>query len=179
MECIDFIAAMVNQYPGILAGDLQNVCKYTWRSHGKNGKEDIRKAEWYFNHAEKTWNNLMPEVQKQVQAFTRYPLFEIPNRQSIMQQGMDEVTASMGKAEKELYQRVMAGVNHFTDEYLRNRAKAALKDWSQTYEHLASKSSEIKVKDVHRLSEHSQNALEESRKIGGIHRNKKYNGLER
>lgn len=62
VECIDFIASVINKYPGILVGDLQNVCKYTWRFHNKNGKEDIDKASWYFNHADKTYDSLMSEV---------------------------------------------------------------------------------------------------------------------
>lgn len=51
IECIDFITKMVAPYQGVVAGDLQNVMKYTWRCKNKNGKEDLKKAQWYANHA--------------------------------------------------------------------------------------------------------------------------------
>ena len=172
VECIDFIASVVNKYPGILAGDLQNVCKYTWRSHNKNGKEDIDKASWYFNHAEKTYDSLMPEVRKQVQAFTQYPLFQIPNKDKVQQEGMAEVTKGMDLQEKELYQRIMAGVNHFTDDYLRKRAKTALQEWSQSYENFQ----EMKLNA-------QKNPLEKQEKASKpkiiIHRVRSNKGLER
>lgn len=45
-ECIDVIEAMLSpeEFRGYLKG---NSIKYRFRSNGKGGEEDIRKAEWY------------------------------------------------------------------------------------------------------------------------------------
>lgn len=51
VECIDFIKVLIAPYQGVIAGDLQNVLKYTYRAHYKNGIEDIKKARWYAGHA--------------------------------------------------------------------------------------------------------------------------------
>ncbi len=51
VECIDFIEIMIKSYNGIIAGSLFNALKYTWRSHNKNGKQDLEKALYYANKA--------------------------------------------------------------------------------------------------------------------------------
>lgn len=45
-ECIDVIEAMFTreEFIGFLKG---NIFKYRFRSHLKNGTEDIKKSEWY------------------------------------------------------------------------------------------------------------------------------------
>ena len=49
IECIDAIKAATTGLEGIEAVCTANVIKYTWRWKGKNGAEDLRKAEWYLN----------------------------------------------------------------------------------------------------------------------------------
>jgi len=46
IECIEAIeASMSNEaFKGMLKG---NILKYIWRYEGKNGLEDLRKAQWY------------------------------------------------------------------------------------------------------------------------------------
>lgn len=141
VECIDFIGAMVNKYPGIIAGDLQNVTKYTWRSHGKNGKEDIEKASWYLNHAEKTYLSLDTEDKKMLkeasdtmQQMMLPPGKTMADMEKIKEQGFKEVTKDMGQEEKKLYQKVLKGVNHFYDDKVREVAKKALLEWSRSYD---------------------------------------------
>lgn len=168
VECIDFIASVVNKYPGILAGDLQNVCKYTWRSHEKNGKEDIQKAVWYFAHAEKTWNGLQPEVKGLVKAFSRNPIIQTPHAEEIQKDGLKEITSTMGKAETELYKMVIVGLNNFTDDYLRQKAQFALETWSKSYEKFVDKK-----KDKNMACTMTQ------KRIVGIHREPKHTNLER
>ena len=48
IECIDAMEAMLTpeQFIGYLRG---NIFKYQWRYENKNGIEDLRKSEWYFN----------------------------------------------------------------------------------------------------------------------------------
>lgn len=48
IECIDAMESMLTpeQFIGYLRG---NIFKYQWRYKNKNGIEDLRKSEWYFN----------------------------------------------------------------------------------------------------------------------------------
>ena len=50
IECIDAIAAAVEELQGIEAFDTANAIKYLWRWKRKNGKQDLEKARWYVNH---------------------------------------------------------------------------------------------------------------------------------
>ena len=47
VECIDAIEAAVEGLEGIEAVCTANVIKYVWRYKNKNGREDLKKAEWY------------------------------------------------------------------------------------------------------------------------------------
>ena len=57
IECIDAIKAAVSDLQGMEAVCAGNVIKYVWRYKGKNGLEDLRKAEHYLH-----W--LIEEVEK-------------------------------------------------------------------------------------------------------------------
>ena len=47
MECIDAIAAAVQNLSGIDAYCTGSAIKYLWRWKEKNGAEDLRKAIWF------------------------------------------------------------------------------------------------------------------------------------
>jgi hypothetical protein len=47
IECIDAIMAAVTGLTPQEAVCVANVIKYTWRFKHKNGKQDLKKAEWY------------------------------------------------------------------------------------------------------------------------------------
>lgn len=152
VECIDFIATVVNQYPGILAGDLQNVNKYTWRSHGKNGKEDISKAQWYFNHAEKTFLSLDKNSQQALINTTDTmkkvmlsPGKTLKNMEDTQKLGIEEVTKNMPQEEKELYHKIIHGVTHFYEEKARSETKEALQQWIQQYDRFQSQENKQEV----------------------------------
>lgn len=49
VECIDAITAATVNKTGIEAVCTANVIKYIWRYEGKNGLEDVKKAQWYIN----------------------------------------------------------------------------------------------------------------------------------
>lgn len=49
VECIDAITAATVNKTGIEAVCTANVIKYLWRYEGKNGLEDVKKAQWYLN----------------------------------------------------------------------------------------------------------------------------------
>lgn len=49
VECIDALEAATVGKTGIEAVCVANVIKYLWRYEEKNGKEDIKKAQWYLN----------------------------------------------------------------------------------------------------------------------------------
>lgn len=57
LECIEAIRAAVSDLQGIEAVCAGNVIKYVWRYKGKNGIEDLKKAEHYLH-----W--LIEEVEK-------------------------------------------------------------------------------------------------------------------
>jgi predicted transcriptional regulator len=48
VECIDAIESMLtkDEFIGFLRG---NILKYQWRYKQKNGAEDLKKAQWYFD----------------------------------------------------------------------------------------------------------------------------------
>ena len=48
VECIEAMEAALSpdEFRGFLKG---NVLKYLWRESGKNGTEDLLKAQWYLN----------------------------------------------------------------------------------------------------------------------------------
>ena len=48
IECIEALQAALtpDEFRGFLKG---NVLKYLWREAGKNGAEDLQKAQWYLN----------------------------------------------------------------------------------------------------------------------------------
>ena len=151
VECIDFIGTIVTQYPGFIAGDLQNVIKYTWRSHGKNGKEDIKKAAWYLNHAEKRFlalsslqKSFLLKLQQSLKDMTSTP-DQIRNEKNTLTAGLEEVTKNMPKQEKELYALVIDGVRDFYSDSSRKWAKDALAEWSQKYAVFVNKAKELKA----------------------------------
>ncbi len=152
VECIDFIGSIVNKYPGIIAGDLQNVTKYTWRSHGKNGKEDIEKAQWYFNHADKVLGSLDKDTRKELEKTSeRMQRALLPSgktlrdMEEIQKQGIEEVTKNMPMEEKALYQKIIGGVNHFYDPKAREDTKEALKQWARQYDRFQSQDKKQEV----------------------------------
>lgn len=50
LETIDVIEAFTDDLNGIEATDTGNIIKYICRWKGKNGVEDLKKAQWYLNH---------------------------------------------------------------------------------------------------------------------------------
>ena len=50
MECIDAIAAAVQNLSGIDAYATGAAIKYLWRWDEKGGAEDLRKAAWYIEY---------------------------------------------------------------------------------------------------------------------------------
>lgn len=51
IEVIDVIEAFTEQLTGVVAFDIGCAIKYMCRWKKKNGKEDLRKAIWYLEHA--------------------------------------------------------------------------------------------------------------------------------
>ena len=53
-ECIDIMRMVFSGDDRLFIGFLLgNAFKYIWRHKAKNGTEDLDKAEWYLNYAEK------------------------------------------------------------------------------------------------------------------------------
>lgn len=49
VECIDAIESATVHKTGLEAVCTANVIKYLWRYEGKNGLEDVKKAQFYLN----------------------------------------------------------------------------------------------------------------------------------
>ncbi len=50
IEVIDVMEAFTENLEGIEAVDTAQIIKYICRWKKKNGKEDLKKAEWYIQH---------------------------------------------------------------------------------------------------------------------------------
>lgn len=50
IECIDAMLVAFGSY-NVFYFCLQNAFKYLWRHKNKNGLEDVKKAQWYLDHA--------------------------------------------------------------------------------------------------------------------------------
>ena len=50
LEVIDVIEAFTFNLKGIEATDTGNIIKYICRWKGKNGLQDLKKAQWYLSH---------------------------------------------------------------------------------------------------------------------------------
>lgn len=50
IEVIDMMEAFTENLEGIEAVDTAQIIKYICRWKKKNGKEDLKKAEWYLQH---------------------------------------------------------------------------------------------------------------------------------
>lgn len=48
VECIDAIASATVNKTGLEAVCVANIIKYLWRYEEKNGLEDVRKGNWYY-----------------------------------------------------------------------------------------------------------------------------------
>lgn len=66
MECIDAIAAAVQNLSGIEAYCTGAAIKYLWRWDEKGGVEDLRKALWYINYTadQREQDDMYREIQE-------------------------------------------------------------------------------------------------------------------
>ena len=163
IECIDYLEAMVHPYAGIVAGCVQNALKYTWRSHGKNGVEDIEKAIWYLKFADKEINHQMAELDRTGQLLSLHPAFPKFDKidKSLCEAGYQQVVEGLPTPEEKncymmLYNSLKDG--RFTEEAsCRKNAIKALEEWVNTY-----RKDKNEVKDI--AVEVSKDAVSKVRK---------------
>lgn len=134
IECIEFIATIVNKYPGIIAGDIQNVCKYIWRAHQKAGRTDIQKAQWYYQHATKVWNSLDERTHWIMKSMLNSSLIPVMNPTKTRRQGIQEITIKMGKEEKNIARTVIDSITNFYDDEKRSKGEKALTQWVRNFD---------------------------------------------
>lgn len=133
IECIDYLEVMVAPYAGIVAGCVQNTLKYTWRSHGKNGVEDIKKAQWYLKYADNVIKN------NQKEKYTFHPVYvECTQKdKALCEAGFNQVMDGLSKNEQ-FYYNVLYGClkdGRFVESQLyRDTAINALDDWAKSYQ---------------------------------------------
>lgn len=134
IECIDFIFSIVNQYSGIIAGDLQNVCKYVWRAHKKAGKIDVKKAQWYYKHAETIWLTLDEKTHWILKSLTKNTIIPTPNAGKTKRAGIKEIIKGMDKEEEKIVLDVIEGINNFYDTEKREKGTKALERWTKNFD---------------------------------------------
>ena len=134
IECIEFIATIVNKYPSIIAGDIQNVCKYIWRAHQKAGRTDIQKAQWYYQHATKVWNSLDERTHWIMKSMLNSSLIPVMNPTKTRRQGIQEITIKMGKEEKDIARTVIDSITNFYDDEKRSKGEKALTQWVRNFD---------------------------------------------
>lgn len=64
LETIDVIEAFTFDLKGIEATDTGNILKYICRWKGKNGLQDLKKAQWYLNHLINHVENMKKENER-------------------------------------------------------------------------------------------------------------------
>jgi hypothetical protein len=121
VECIDFMEACISQYSGIIAACLGNVIKYTWRWKNKGGLQDLRKAEWYYLHAD-----------KKIKGSTIGERDYQYNGKVLVITGVNEATADYGNLkEVKLFQIIVASIENgnFYLDGNRTAGKKAFREW--------------------------------------------------
>ena len=120
IECIDYISAMVAPYTGVVAGDLQNLIKYTWRSGHKSDAslsddakalEDLEKAKWYANHAIKTIGVMQKDKDRwqwMTNALNTYK--QGWDEEMVITKGMAQVMKGMSPAMESAYQTIVGTI---------------------------------------------------------------------
>lgn len=153
VECIEFIEAMVTPYTGVVAGDIQNVLKYTWRYEKKNGKEDLEKAAWYMNHAKETIEKAMKDPRKNrdmVNFAEEHGNWTGP-QQKLISKAMKERSLVMSKDEAIAFAVIIKSIangNAVKHPDLFETGKAVLSKWVEKYDQLHKKKDPITVKKV-------------------------------
>lgn len=114
VECIDYIAVAVGGYVGEIAGDLQNVVKYTWRTHHKNGKEDLEKALWYATRATQKLQEiktdrpaLFSKMKDMVQFVTEH---RTEKEKEVFNEGMLQVWKPLNSLERSCYKGIIDSI---------------------------------------------------------------------
>lgn len=140
IECIDYLEVMVHPYSGIVAGCIQNALKYTWRSHGKNGVEDIEKAIWYLKFADKEINRQLMEQENTGQLLSLRPLDERElnnNEKRLCREGYLQVVEALPTVtERKCYTLLYGALKEgrfIKDASYRKEAIQALEEWVNGY----------------------------------------------
>lgn len=121
VECIDFMEACISQYYGITSLCLGNVIKYIWRWKNKGGIQDLRKAEWYYLHAD-----------KKIKGSTIGERDHQYNGKVLVITGVNEATANYGNLkEVKLFQMIVASIENgsFYLDGNRTAGKKAFREW--------------------------------------------------
>ena len=137
IECIDFITVMVAPYQGVVAGDLQNVVKYTWRADYKNGIEDLKKALWYARHATKQIHFQLADINRLSRAWRTVVVERTPEEDEILKKAVKQVKKHLTENEKIFFDII---VNAIVDGNLYRKKTedialiTSLEDWISHYD---------------------------------------------
>lgn len=137
IECIDFITVMVAPYQGVVAGDLQNVVKYTWRADYKNGIEDLKKALWYVHHATKQIHLQLADINRLSRAWRTVVVERTSEEDEILKKAVKQVKKHLSKNEEVFFDII---VNAIVDGNLYRKKTedialiTALEDWISHYD---------------------------------------------
>ena len=137
IECIDFITVIVAPYQGVVAGDLQNVIKYTWRADYKNGIEDLKKALWYAGHATKQIRLQEADVNRISRVWRTVVVKRTLEEDELLAKAVNQVKKHLTDKEKSFYDIVINSIVDGNLYRLKSGTEnliSALEDWIFSYE---------------------------------------------
>lgn len=137
IECIDFITVIVAPYQGVVAGDLQNVIKYTWRADYKNGIEDLKKALWYAGHATKQIRLQEADVNRISRVWRTVVIQRTPEEDELLTKAVTQVKRHLTDKEKSFYDIVINSIvdgNLYRIKSGTDNLISALENWIFSYE---------------------------------------------
>ena len=136
IECIDFIEICIKKYSGIVAGSLFNTLKYTWRTHNKNGKQDLEKALYYASKAVekiKLYNEISACSNCAMIASNSLSVEE----ELIILKAVNQITSQLSEEETKCYLTIIScivngGLINDVKDYSNNLIEA-IKKWIEIY----------------------------------------------
>ena len=136
IECIDFIEIMIKNYNGVVAGSLFNTLKYTWRTHDKNGKQDLEKALWYAKKAA-TKIELDKDISPCMECARQFSGSLTVEEELIIFKAVNQIVSKLTKEEADCYLTIVSciingGLNNTIKDYSGNMIKA-IEKWIEIY----------------------------------------------
>lgn len=110
IECIDYIAVVIAPYQGIVAGDLKDILKYTWRAKRKNGIEDLKKARWYAQHVTQQIRMQENDELSMIRVWRTACIQRTKEEDAFLEAACQQVADGLSDEEKRCYRKMMHAI---------------------------------------------------------------------